>query len=390
VLLVALFLWQAAVELTKVDVQGLSRFETGAVLSSVGLKRGSTAGKPEFDAACQRLIGTGLFERCDWKTTPTSTTGVTLTLALKEAAAGQKVRLTVPGVDDKQLWDWLRANEPLVQPQMPASDEAIQFYTRAIQRFLKRDVIPSVQTNLESKESTLVFRPANVPTITAVKFTGAQAIDAATLEKTFAPLAQGTPFTEYDVQQLLNASIRPMYENLGRLNVNFPSIQAAAGVVTIQVDEGRIYKLAKVEANGAPAGTQPTLAIGQTAEWNKIVAGLDTVSKTLRDQGYLDARYKVERQLNDEAGTVSLIASYTPGHLFTFRKLRLEGLNIPQEGNVRALWKLPEGAPMKESYVQEFLTAAFQKLGPEYSGVGHQLERAAGDAVNVVITFRRQ
>jgi hypothetical protein len=98
----------------------------------------------------------------------------------------------------------------------------------------------------------------------------------------------------------------------------------------------------------------------------------------------------VERQLNHEAGTVDLVASYTPGRLFTFQSLRLEGLNTPQEANVRALWKLPVGAPMKESYVQEFLTAAFDKLGPEFSGVGHQLEQAGGDAVNVVITFRRQ
>jgi outer membrane protein assembly factor BamA len=390
VLLVAFFLWQASVELTKIDVQGLSRLDAGAVLATVGLKTGATAGKPEFDTGCQKLIRSGLFERCDWKTIPTSASAATLVLQLKEAEAGQTVRFSVPGVDDKQLWEWLRANEPLVKPQMPASDEAIQFYTRAVQRFLKKDIVPVVHSNLETKENTLVFRPANAPTITAVKFVGTKAIDAATLEKTFLPIAKGTPFTEYEVQQLLNAGIRPLYENLGRLNVSFPSITAEGGAVTIQVQEGRIYKLGKFEAIGAPAGSQPNVATGQTAEWNKIVASLDTVSKTLRDQGYLDARYKVERQLNHEAGTVDLVASYTPGRLFTFQSLRLEGLNTPQEANVRALWKLSVGAPMKESYVQEFLTAAFDKLGPEFSGVGHQLEQAGGDAVNVVITFRRQ
>src|SRR5215203_5705197 len=97
VFFLALLLWQSTFELTKIEVQGLSRFEPAAVLTTVGLKADSSAGKPEFDVACQRLIATGLFEGCNWKYVATSRTGVTLTFNVKEADAPQKVRLTVPG-----------------------------------------------------------------------------------------------------------------------------------------------------------------------------------------------------------------------------------------------------------------------------------------------------
>ena len=149
--LLALFLWQATFVVGKIEIEGLTRFKPDAVMSTVGLKPESTAGKAEFESACQRLIHTGLFESCNWKYVPTSKTGVVLTLQVREAPADQAVRLTVPGVSDSELWEWLRRNEPLVEPKMPASDEAAQFYTAAIRRFLKKDVTPSIETNLQTR-----------------------------------------------------------------------------------------------------------------------------------------------------------------------------------------------------------------------------------------------
>jgi outer membrane protein insertion porin family len=385
-----LFLWQSSFEVTRIDIEGLSRFTPAAVLTAVELKTGASAGKPEFDAACQRLIGTGLFEGCNWKYAPVSRTAVVLTLQLKEAQAAQKVRLTVPGVDDKTLWEWLRVNEPLVQPEMPASDEAIQFYTRAVQRYLKRDVVATVHSNLETRENILVFRPKDVPSITSVKFTGTQAIDAAALEKTFTPVATGTPFTEYDVRQLLDLNVRPMYENLGRLNVTYPSVRMDGGTVVVEVNEGRTYTLAAVTFNGIPSNVQPKLPIGEVARWNQIVTALEGGSKALRDQGYLQAKYDVKRTLNDEAGSVDLSVTYAPGEQFVFRSLRLGGVSPAMEQTLRSLWTLAAGAPIRESYVDDFIRRAFEKLGPEYSGVGHQFEPAGKNVVDVSITFRRR
>jgi hypothetical protein len=93
--------------------------------------------------------------------------------------------------------------------------------------------------------------------------------------------------------------------------------------------------------------------------------------------------------LNDDAGTVDVIATYSPGRQFVFRSLRLNGVSSALEPTLRSLWMLAPGAPMKESYVDEYVKRAFEKLGPEYNGVAHEFEPAAGNAVDVSITFRR-
>jgi outer membrane protein assembly factor BamA len=379
-----LLFWQSTFEVSRIEIEGLQRFERAAIVSAIGVKVGATAGKTDFDAACRRLVETGLFQGCNWKYDPVSRTAVALTFSLEEAPADQTVRLTIPGVDEKELWEWLRTNEPLVQPKMPGSDAATTFYTQAIQRFLKKEVVSSVDTNLNSRETTLVFRPSNLPKVESVRFEGAQAIPPATLEKVLTPIARGTAFTEYDVQQLLNLNIRPMYENLGRLNVKFPSIKAVGGVVTIQVEEGQVYKIGAVKVTGAP---EIQLPVGQTAEWNRVVDALEKATAELRNGGYLQARYNVDRSLQNDI--VDLAIAFKPGPLITFNALRLEGLNVPQEANIRKLWKLPVGAPMNESYISDFLKSAFGKLGSEYNGVAQQFEPAGPTAVDVVITFRR-
>ena len=384
VLFLFLFLWQSTFHVTKIDMQGLSRFRPEGVLTTLALKAPSDVGKTGLDAACQKLIGSGLFEGCSWKYTPTSGSEGTLTLDLKEAPAPQTARLTVPGVSDEQLWSWLAQNEPLIQRKMPSSDEAVTFYTDAIRRYLKQDIAPSVDTNLNAHETTFVFRPANAPSI-PVKFEGAQAIDAATLEKKLAPIAQGKPFTEYDVNHLLDLNIRPLYEETGRLNVKFSNIKAEGGAVTVHVDEGKIYKLGRVKVTGVEA--QPQLTAGEVAQWSKVQEALDAIGKTLRNQGYLEATYKATRDLRED-GTVDIDADYTRGSQSVFGKLKLSGLNPTQESIVRPLWTLAPGAPMNEGYIDDFIKAAFGKLGPEFSGVASQTEPSGDNVVDVSITFR--
>ena len=119
----------------------------------------------------------------------------------------------------------------------------------------------------------MVFRPTDVPKIESVRFEGAQAIPAGTLETKLNPVAKGSPFTEYDVKQLLDVNIRPMYEEFGRLNVSFPLIKADGGAVTVRVDEGRVYNIGQVRSTGD--GPAISLAAGQIANWRKVNEALE-------------------------------------------------------------------------------------------------------------------
>jgi outer membrane protein assembly factor BamA len=385
----ALLFWQtASFDVSKIDVNGLKRLQPADVLASISVKEGARAGKAEFDAACQRLVETGLFAGCNWKYVPVLQTGVVLTFDLTEVPAQQTVRLRVPGASDTEVWTWLRTNEPLAQPNMPVSDDAVHFYAAAVQRYLKRKVVPSVDTNLETKETTLVFRPADAPGIVSVKFEGAQAIAPATLEAKLEPVAKGTPSTEYDVKRLLDENIRPMYEELGRLEVSFPSIKAGAAEVIVQVTEGPVFKIGKVTASGIPA--PPELPAGELANWRKITEAFEAEARVLRNQGYLETKYALKRNLNPSESTVDVVAEFSRGPQFTFGTLKLDGLNAAEESAVRSVWTLKSGAPMNEGYVDDFIKAAFGKPGNEFSGVATQIEPREQSIVDVVITFRKR
>ncbi len=385
----ALLFWQtASFDVSKIDVNGLQRLKAADVLTSIAMKEGSRAGKAEFDAACRRLMEIGLFAGCNWKYVPVSQTAIALTIELMEAPAEQTVRLRVPGASDTEVWSWLRTNEPLAQSKMPVSDDAVQFYAAAVQRYLKRKVIPSIDTNLETKETTLVFRPADAPGIVSVKFDGAQTITPATLETRLGPVAKGTPSTEYDVKQLLDENIRPMYEELGRLEVSFPTIKAGAAEVTVQVTEGPVYKIGKVTATGIPA--PPELPVGELANWRKITRAFEAEARAMRNDGYLEVKYTLKKNLNQSEATVDVAAEFSRGPQFTFGTLKLDGLNAAEESAVRSVWTLKSDAPMNEAYVDDFIKAAFRKLGNEFSGVANQMEPREHNVVDVVITFRKR
>ena len=88
-------------------------------------------------------------------------------------------------------------------------------------------------------------------------------------------------------------------------------------------------------------------------------------------------------------GTVDVNAGYTRGKQFVFGTLKLAGLSPTQESIVRPLWTLAPGTPINEGYIEDFIKAAFGKLGPEFNGVGSQIEPAAGNVADVSITFRK-
>ena len=52
--------------------------------------------------------------------------------------------------------------------------------------------------------------------------------------------------------------------------------------------------------------------------------------RALRNQGYLEAKYKVTRDLKED-GTVDINAEYTRGNRSVFGKLKLSGLNPPRK-----------------------------------------------------------
>ena len=58
-----------------------------------------------------------------------------------------------------------------------------------------------------------------------VKFTGNSAIPTPTLQQTIAGVAVGAIYSDARFQQLLDTSIRPLYEAKGKIRVSFPKLE---------------------------------------------------------------------------------------------------------------------------------------------------------------------
>ncbi|HUS07507.1 MAG TPA: POTRA domain-containing protein [Bryobacteraceae bacterium] len=404
----ALFL-QGSLPLHRIGFEGNGEISPAGLEKAAGLELAKPAGTADFDAACTRLLDTGLVMSCRYKYAPSTRDGVSgysLTFQIEPQKADQQLRFTVPGIPDDKLWAWLDRNEPLVRRTMPANDAATAFYVAAVERAIRAlgnggKIVSSIDTDLSKRQTTLIFRPANLPKITDVAFSGNKAISADVLRNALRKVAVDSPFTEYDFLRLLDLNVRPLYESLGRLNLKFVKVTATPSgpgvAVNTAIDEGIVYSLSAVRVQGTganeaellPAANFPT---GQVANWNLIQKSLAEIESRFRNLGYLSVNTRVDRELDEGSQSARLKVQVNRGPQYKFGKLVISGLTPGARDRAAARWKLKPGEPMSEGYVGDFIDDVLKNanLGPEIQRVGQSLEEQPGNVVNVSLNFHHQ
>jgi outer membrane protein assembly factor BamA len=184
-----------------------------------------------------------------------------------------------------------------------------------------------------------------------------------------AGVAYGTPFTESGFRQLLDASIRPLYEAKGLLRVAFTKIvtekdaKVQGLLVKVTVEEGERYNLSKValapnpatDANRDSLLKAAKFKLDTPADFLEIGAAAKRMTKVMQRNGFMRADANVERTINDKLKTVDLTITIHEGPQFTFGKLAIEGLDLHGEAAVKKLWGLKEGKPFDADYPDYFL-----------------------------------
>ena len=212
----------------------------------------------------------------------------------------------------------------------------------------------------------IVFQPAKMPVVAEVKFTGNKDLNQTTLQGAVASTAVGAIYTEERFRQILDRTIRPLYEALGRLRVSFPKIetQPATGVtgliVNVQVSEGEQYKLNNVRLTGPLADDKSLMKAGnftlnELVNMKAVDEGTDRMERLLKKRGYLTARSVIERKLNDQAKTVDLTVEVDPGPQYKMGQLTIEGLDIQTEPHIRKIWALKQNQPFDFEYPDAFI-----------------------------------
>jgi outer membrane protein assembly factor BamA len=368
-------------------VEGLHTYTREQVLAVAGLKVGQVAGKPEFEAARDKLMASGAFETVGYKFVAAAQgKGYAATIQVTEVEQVYPVIFEELRVSQKDLEAALAAKDPLFSMEkMPATQPVLERYVKWIQEFLESKGVPekvvgSVTVEMPG-EFAIVFRPArNLPAVAQVTFEGNHVIPLNVLREAIAGVAIGMPYTEDRFREVLNNAIRPLYEGRGRVRVSFPQIRTepdkdVKGVnVTVTVDEGQSYELGKVYIDGpSPLDANVLLKAGDfktgdVANFDRVNQGLERIRVAMRHAGYLEAKVTMERKVDKEKGTVDVAVHVDAGPRFTMGKLNIVGLDLNGEFEIKRIWTMKEGGPFNADYPDLFLTRVreeglFENLG---------------------------
>lgn len=389
-------------------VEGNRNYTREQVLAVSGLKVGQLAGKPEFEAARDRLTATGVFETVGYKFEPGPTKqGFVATFQVTEVEPAYAMRFEELGVPDQEIESLLRAKDPLyVSAKLPATKPLIDRYTNWIQEFLASkgltEKIAGKVTQLAADQFAIVFRPArNLPAVAQVTFQGNQVVPQGVLREAVHGTAIGSPYTESAFRDLLNHAVRPVYEQRGRVRMSFVEVRTepvsdVEGVhVFVKIDEGQSYELGKVAIAG-PSPVDAAVLIkagdfktGDVANFERVNEGLEKIRKAVRRAGYLDAKVTSERTIDDAKKAVDVAVHIDPGAQYTMGKLTIVGLDLHGEAEIARIWTLKEGKTLNPEYPDYFLNrikeeGLFEGLGTAKADLKVDAQKHMAD---VTLTF---
>jgi outer membrane protein insertion porin family len=353
-------------------VEGNHNYTAAQILAVTGLHEGDKAGKRQFEAARNKLEATGAFDNVNYRYTPSKDgDGYDAVFEVGEVAQVYPVRFEDLPVGDAQLRAWLTQKDPLFGAKIPATKQVLDRYVAWISEFLaEQNYHQPLAGKLSSdvgEDLAVLFRPAKgYPAIAHVVFIGTGDIAAGVLQTAMYGVAIGVLYTQPRMRQLLDNTIRPIYEAHGMLRVAFPKIETAPSkdvdgvTVTIQVMPGPSYKLDRVKFVGADYSRSEfndlaKLKTNQTVNFDDIKAAQGRIRENQRRQGHLDATSQVARDVDDNDHTVGVEFQIAPGPLYRLGKLAILGLDIETEPVIRKMWGIAPGRPFNPAYPDHFL-----------------------------------
>jgi outer membrane protein insertion porin family len=359
-------------------VEGNQAFPTAAILAVAGLTVGQMAGKAEFDAARDRLTASGAFETVGYKFEPAGAAkGYAATFQVAETTSIFPVQFEDLGAPDADIEKMLTSHDPLFSmAHLPANQITLDRGARWIEEYLatkgKHDKIGANVMATGQDRFVILFRPAvDLPAVAQVTFEGNRIVPGSVLRSAISGPGIGSAYTESGFRQILEAAVRPVYEERGRLHVTFPKIRAETekdvlGVhVYVTVDEGEVYTLGKVDVVSTATTPNPIAADRLLAEGDfksgdidnseLIAAGLERIRKKLLVAGYLDAKVSVDRRLDDAKKIADIDVRVDAGPQYLMGKLTVTGLDLEGEAEIKRIWTLKEASAFNPEYPDRFL-----------------------------------
>jgi outer membrane protein insertion porin family len=213
-----------------------------------------------------------------------------------------------------------------------------------------------------------LFRVTGVPLkICTFHFPGAKSVS----EQKLIEAMRSSMDLEYSRQSAMTFpkyGLYPIYSELGHLRASFgppiakPDTRAGCeGVdLTITVNEGQVYSLAKAEWSGNQVlsakeledalGMKP----GEVANGKKFDHGLSDIRKAYDKQGYIQARVTPTPEFDEGSPKVTYKIAVNEGPQYRMGKVEFKGFSSADATLLSKMWNLKSGEIYDRSYTTRF------------------------------------
>ena len=244
-------------------------------------------------------------------------------------------------------------------------------FRAALSEYLKSQHKPAEvagHVTSENGETFVVFSPpGQLPAVATIAFTGNKVIASTQLQNIVHPIAVGSQFRESRFRELLEVSVRPVYEARGRLRMKFTKVEtkpSEGGVkglaVTVAIEEGESFSFGTISIAGVPGGEDDLIKAAaipesEVADMQIVTAAQDRMLRLMRSRSHMAAAITVDRRIIDKDRLCHLAFSITPGPKYSMGRLLFQGLDLHGEHEMRRIWTMKPGGPFNGEYPDLFV-----------------------------------
>jgi outer membrane protein assembly factor BamA len=364
--------------LARILITGSERYEQEDLVRATGLAVNTQVTADDLQNAANRLGTSGAFSSVQFLFKPAiGAKGVEADFQVTDAER------FLPAVFENLVWfseselqSALHEAMPLYNGQLPASGNMSDELSAALTKLLASKNLPSEVTYMLAAEfgqlpTSYKFKVANANLkVSDITLAGATHMLPEQWTKAVEPL-KGTLYLRSDVAKVLEKNLVPVYQQHGYLKFAVigikPKVAGTDAVkLEILVNEGDQYRLEGYSWSGNTLIPGDELSKRISLKTGEPVNALQ-LDRDMAQVRKLFGKFGREGVIIHSVptftnGTVTYTFEVKEGALYHMGKLEIEGVEPEQARKLEQGWKLGEGEPYDNTYVQQFLSHTVLKV----------------------------